>query len=135
MNKEVSQLAHFTKTMTDQEILNRAEEIKSKKIKEECEWNNLQCDNIKKTWYNETMSKLKQKLEYISTKTSEEAIKKFEEEKLIEQQKIEKEIQSLGEYKGQCLHLGGTRMSRWITDRYDSHGYQLTLCNMCGKTM
>jgi lipopolysaccharide export LptBFGC system permease protein LptF len=137
-DQEISQLAHFSnQTMTDQQILDKAKEIKQKQFDQERNLAQQKSDIIKKSWYTSTMNDLKAQLNAVSNKTLDlqEVTQKFELEKSVEKQKLQKAIEELGKYEGQCLHLGGTRQSGWITDRYDSHGYTLTLCAQCGKTM
>jgi hypothetical protein len=116
--------------------LQQANGIKLKLQKEEQDSNNAKCDKMKRSWYEETMSKLQDKLHKSVTSSLNFEVEnaKFENAKLLERQKIEKEMKSLGEYKGQCLHLGG-KTSRWITNQYDSHGYKIESCSMCGATI
>jgi hypothetical protein len=137
MSAEISQLAHFSKRMTDEDILEAAKQIEKRRIQEQVDLAQQKANLTKKSWYTRTMGKLQDQLYSVSNKTLdlEQVAQKFELEKAIEKQKLQKAIEELGEYKGQCLHLGGTRQSAWITDRYDSHGYQSTLCKMCGKEM
>jgi Zn-dependent metalloprotease len=135
--EEILQLAHFSKSdsTADEEILQKAEQIKQRQIQEEITLSKLQADNREKIWYAKTMNKLQDELKLASATTLniEELTQKFELEKSIEKQKIQEKIKAV--QNGICLHLDGTKKSSWITDRYDSHGYQLTLCVRCGATM
>jgi hypothetical protein len=121
--------------VSDEEILQRAEQIKQRKIQEEIILSKLKADHREKLWYEKTMNKLQDELALCQAKTLniEEITQKFELEKSIEKQKIQEKIKAV--QNGKCLHLDGTMKSRWITDRYDSHGYQETLCVRCGATM
>jgi hypothetical protein len=121
----------------EQAILDQAEKIKLKRFNEEQAIVENKRDIIKRSWYDTVLNGWKNKLGKCDEKLEnvDKTVNTYRKEYIAsiasERQEIEKEIQSLGNYTGQCLHQGG-RSSRWITDRYDSHGYQMTSCSMCG---
>ncbi len=120
----------------EKEILVQADQIKLKKYLEETELKRIKADDVKKSWHDQAMARLRNKLAICSVKSLniDELVKNFEIAKNIEKQKIEKEIETLGEYKGQCLHMGA-KTSIWITSRHDSHGDEIVSCAMCGIEM
>lgn len=124
----------------EQAILDQAEQIKLKRFNEKRIIEEKETNNIKKGWYDTIFNGLKNKMNQCDRKVEniDETVNKYKTEYIAsiasERQGIEKEIQSLGDYKGQCLHLGG-RKTTWITNRYDSHGYSIESCSLCGRTI
>lgn len=124
----------------EQEILKEADEIKLRRYNAQKEIEEKKIDDLKKSWYATGLNALKDKLRKCDNNLEniDEEVKKFKigktESIICERERIEQEIKSLGAYKGQCLHLGAKK-STWITDRYDSHGYEITSCAVCGKSI